>query len=145
MGEVTGVSPQYTQNGRQTSVSVEVRIPADLSQLFVLRSIAATLALREDFDLDEVEDVKLAVDELCSVLVVRARLGELLTCQFEAAPRSVGVLASVGSDNEAPIAQGTFGWRVLSALTDDLTTWITAGRQTPYRIHIRMAKTRSTV
>ncbi len=139
------MSAQYTQNGRQAGVSVEVRIPADLAQLFVLRSIAATLAFREDFDLDEVEDVKLAVDELCSALVVRARHGELLTCQFEVAPQSVGVLASVGSDNEAPIAQGTFGWCVLAALTDELTTWITSGRQTPYRVHIRMTKTRSLV
>ena len=77
------MSPQYTQNGRDASTSVEVRLPADLAQLFVLRSIAATLAFREDFDLDEVEDVKLAVDELCSALVVRARRGELLTCEFE--------------------------------------------------------------
>ncbi|HEX5400740.1 MAG TPA: anti-sigma factor [Pseudonocardiaceae bacterium] len=117
---------------------MEVRIPADLSQLYVLRSLAATLALREDFDLDEVEDVKLAVDEMCSALVLRARAGEYLTCQFETAPRSVGVLASVPSDNSRPIEQDTFGWRVLGALTDQVTTWVTPGRKAPYEVHIRM-------
>jgi serine/threonine-protein kinase RsbW len=125
-------------------MNVEVRLPADLSQLFVLRSLAATLALREDFDLDEVEDVKLAVDEMCSALVLRARDGEFLTCQFEAAPRSVGVLASVASDNGRPIDQDTFGWRVLGALTDQLTTWITPGHRAPYDVHIRMAATADT-
>lgn len=135
------MSFQYARNGQRiAAMSVEVRLPADLSQLFVLRSLAATLAFREDFDLDEVEDVKLAVDEMCSALVVRARAGELLTCQFEAAPQSVGVLASVGSDNGDPIRQNTFGWRVLAALTNDLTTWITPGEQSPYLVHIRMTK-----
>ncbi|HEX3790258.1 MAG TPA: hypothetical protein VHW44_20500, partial [Pseudonocardiaceae bacterium] len=64
-----------------------------------------------------------------------------LTCQFEAAPRSVGVLASVASDNGRPIDQDTFGWRVLGALTDQLTTWITPGHRAPYDVHIRMAAT----
>lgn len=132
---------QYAPSDQQTAtVSVEVRLPADLSQLFVLRSLAATLAFREDFDLDEVEDVKLAVDEMCSVLVLRARVGELLTCQFDAAPQSVGVLASVGSDDGEPIRQNTFGWRVLAALTSDLTTWITPGERSPYLVHVRMTK-----
>jgi serine/threonine-protein kinase RsbW len=117
---------------------VEVRLPADLSQLFVLRSLAATLALREDFDLDEVEDVKLAVDEMCSALVLRACPGERLDCQFQAAPHSVGLLASVATDNGRPIDQDTFGWRVLAALTDELTTWITPGHRSPYVVHIRM-------
>lgn len=125
---------------RTAAVSVEVRLPADLSQLFVLRSLAATLAFREDFDLDEVEDVKLAVDEMCSALVIRARVGELLTCRFEAAPQAVGVLASVGSDHSDPIRENTFGWRVLAALTNDLTTWITPGERSPYRVHVRMTK-----
>ena len=122
---------------------VEVRIPADLSQLFVLRSIAATLALREDFDLDEVEDVKLAVDEMCSALVLRARRGALLTCRFDALPRSVGVVASVGSDDPEPIPKDTFGWRVLAALTDELTSWTTAGESSGREMHIKMTKTRA--
>lgn len=116
---------------------VEVRIPADLSQLFVVRSIAATFALREDFDLDEVEDVKLAVDEMCSALVLRARPGEQLTCRFDAMPRSVGVVASVPSDRAA-VPEDTFGWWVLAALTDELRSWAT-GRE----VHIGMTKTRA--
>jgi serine/threonine-protein kinase RsbW len=118
--------------------AVEVRVPADRSQLFVLRSLVATIALREDFDLDEVDDVKLAVDEMCSVLVTRARVGEVLVCQFQASTGAVSVLASVGTDNSTPIAQDTFGWRVLATLADDVTTWTTPGY-----LHIGMTKSRS--
>jgi serine/threonine-protein kinase RsbW len=124
---------------RSTSASaVEVRVPADRSQLFVLRSLVATIALREDFDLDEVDDVKLAVDEMCSVLVTRARTGAALLCQFEAAHGSVSVLASVRTDNDSPVPQDTFGWRVLATLADDVTTW-----HTPGHLHMRMTRSRS--
>lgn len=131
--------PLGTRDDRSAiGADVEVRVPADLSQLFVLRSVAATLALREDFDLDEVEDVKLAVDEMCSALVLRARRGEQLRCRFDALPRSVGVVASVASDHAEPIPQDTFGWRVLAALTDELRSWTTARE-----VHIGMTKTRA--
>jgi serine/threonine-protein kinase RsbW len=124
--------------GERTTSAVEVRVPADRSQLFILRSLVATIALREDFDLDQVDDVRLAVDEMCSVLVTRAGAGEVLVCQFEAAPGSVSVLASVGTDNGSPIAQDTFGWRVLATLADELTTW-----HTPGHLHMRMTCSRA--
>jgi serine/threonine-protein kinase RsbW len=137
---VTRLAPgECTQDGDlATGHAVEVRVGAELSQVFVLRSLAATLALRQDFDLDDVEDVKLAVDELCSALVLRARDGELLTCRFHTGPRSVGVEASVRSDNGRPIAHDTFGWRVLATLTDELASWAA-----PPRVYVRMTKTSS--
>lgn len=111
--------------------------------MFVLRSLAAALALRQDFDLDEVEDVKLAVDELCSTLVLRACDGEQLTCRFHTAPHEVGVEASVRSDSGRPVARDTFGWRVLATLTDELVSWTSAGDGVPPRVFIRMTKTSS--
>jgi serine/threonine-protein kinase RsbW len=122
---------------------VEVRVPADRAQLFVLRSLVAAIALREDFDLDEVEDVKLAVDEMCSVLVMRARPGETLVCRFETAPGSVELLASVATEDPRPIGRNTFGWRVLATLADDVTTWTTPGSRFGHVLHIKMTKSRS--
>jgi serine/threonine-protein kinase RsbW len=123
--------------------NVEVRIPAQLSQVFVLRALAATLALRADFDLDEVEDMKLAVDELCSSMVDRACAGETLTCRFDATGGSVGMQVSVGSADDAPVRRHTFGWHVLDALTDELITWTTPGNHSPYLVHVRMTKLRA--
>lgn len=102
---------------------VEVRLPADLSQLFVLRSVAATLAIRQEFSLDGVEDVKLAVDEMCSALVIRACRGAELICQFAARDGRVDVAVTTLSNADEPISKDTFGWLVLTSLTDSVSSW----------------------
>lgn len=107
------------------AVSVELRLVADLGQLFVVRALAATIAIRQDFELDAVEDVKLAVDEICSTLVPRAKPGEPLICQLTASDGVIGVLASVVSATDAPVDKDTFGWRVLTTLTDAASASVT--------------------
>lgn len=106
-----------------TAGGVEVRLPADLSQLFVLRSLAATLAIRQEFSLDGVEDVKLAVDEMCSAVAVRARQGAELICQFAAHDGRVDVAVTTLSDADDAISKDTFGWLVLTSLTDSVSSW----------------------
>lgn len=102
---------------------VEVRLPADLAQLFVLRSLAATLAIRQEFSLDGVEDVKLAVDEMCSAVTIRARTGAGLVCRFGARDGRVEVAVTTVADTDEPISRDTFGWFVLTALTDSVSSW----------------------
>lgn len=104
---------------------VEVRLPADLAQLFVLRSLAATLAIRQEFSLDGIEDVKLAVDEMCSAVAVRACQGAELICQFAAHDGRVDVAVTALSDAAEPISKDTFGWLVLTSLTDSVSSWTT--------------------
>jgi serine/threonine-protein kinase RsbW len=100
-----------------------VRLPADLAQLFVLRSLAATLAIRQEFSLDGVEDVKLAVDEMCSAVTVRARTGADLVCRFAARDGQVDVSVTTVVDTADPISRDTFGWLVLTSLTDSVSSW----------------------
>ena len=102
---------------------VEVRLPADLAQLFVLRSLAATLAIRQEFSLDGVEDVKLAVDEMCSAVTIRARAGANLVCRFGARDGCVEVAVTTVADSDESISRDTFGWLVLTALTDSVSSW----------------------
>ena len=56
----------------QTQPVVELRIQATLDQLSILRALAATVAIQENFDLDAIADIKLAMDEICTHLIVRA-------------------------------------------------------------------------
>lgn len=120
---------------------VEVRLPADLAQLFVLRSLAATLAIRQEFSLDGVEDVKLAVDEMCSAVTIRARPGAELVCQFAASDGHVDVSVSTIADAPEPISRDTFGWLVLTSLTDSVASWTepvaTGGHRLCARITVR--------
>ena len=77
-----------------THPDVELRIPADSAFLAVLRTATAGLAARLDFTLDDIEDLRIAVDEACAMVLPQARAGSDLTCAFElgegALPRADG-------------------------------------------------------
>jgi serine/threonine-protein kinase RsbW len=117
---------------------VHVRLPADPAQLFVLRSLAASMAIRQDFDLDAVADVKLAVDEMCSGIAVRARPGEPLVCDFLARDGVIDVTVTTVSTIDEPIAQDTFGWLVLQTLSDSVSSWTEPDVTGGYRIRARL-------
>lgn len=128
-----------------SSVEVEIRLPADLSQLFVIRSVMATIVRRENFDQDAVEDLKLVVDEMCSSLVGRCPHADTLTCRLEADESSVTILATVSSDSDDCVDRKSLGWRVLSALTDSAFTWTTPDDNARYQVHIRANRARNSL
>lgn len=100
---------------------VSVVIPADLDRLSIPRSIAAALAAALDFDIDSVADLRIAVDEMVSTVIVRARPASPVTTVFRAHAGSIGVECSAASDDGGVIDEGSFGWMVLSTLADDLS------------------------
>lgn len=58
--------------------TVGIKIPASPAYLHVVRMAAAGLASRLGFTIDEIEDLKIAVDELCAYLTgTQGRDGEL--------------------------------------------------------------------
>jgi hypothetical protein len=69
---------------------VEVRLPAAGAYLSVLRTATAGLAARLDFTLDEIEDLRIAVDEACAILLQQAVPGSVLSCGAHA-PAAGGV------------------------------------------------------
>ncbi|MCE7011164.1 ATP-binding protein [Kibdelosporangium philippinense] len=98
---------------------IEVRVAADAAQLEMLRAITSAVAMRKDFDLDSIADLKMAVDEACSMLMLRATTGSVLTVRFT--PKTeIKVLATVPSDSDDWPDTGVFSWHVLSTLTDSL-------------------------
>lgn len=57
---------------------VTIKIPASPAYIGVIRLIAAGLATRLHFTIDEIEDLKIAVDELCAYLTgSQGREGDL--------------------------------------------------------------------
>ena len=49
--------------------SVEIRVPAQLENLAVVRTVVAAIGTFEDLDFDAVADLRLAVDEACTRLI----------------------------------------------------------------------------
>lgn len=102
---------------------VELRMAADPTQLSIVRAVAADIAMRQDFDLDSIEDLKLAVDETCSTLITLAAHDAVLSCHFAVDPMgAVHVNARVSAKAAAGPDEGSFGWRVLTALVDSVHT-----------------------
>lgn len=97
---------------------IELRVPADARHLPIVRSLAASIAMREDFDLDFVSDLKLAVDEACSMLAGAAWPGADLRCRFRISAGLIEMTAAVVSTSDRPPDVQSFGWRVLTTLAD---------------------------
>jgi serine/threonine-protein kinase RsbW len=101
---------------------VELRLPADSAYLSVLRTATAGLAARLDFTLDEIEDLRIAVDEACALLLPDAVDGAHLSCLFAMSPEALSVTVSVPSRTGRMPARNTFAWTVLGALAGEVDT-----------------------
>ena len=95
---------------------VTVRMPADGAYLSVLRTATAGLAARLDFTLDEIEDMRIAVDEACAMLLSQAIPGSTLDCDFTLGTDAITISVSVRCLNPTVPSSDTFAWTVLSAL-----------------------------
>jgi serine/threonine-protein kinase RsbW len=107
---------------------VEVRLPAAGAYLSVLRTATAGLAARLDFTLDEIEDLRIAVDEACAILLQQAVPGSVLSCVFELIGESLRVTVSAPTtDGRAP-ERDTFAWTVLAALAGEVDSTVSEDR-----------------
>ena len=104
-----------------TNDSVDRRVPADPAYLAVIRTAAAGLAARLDLTLDEIEDLRIAVDEACALLLNhRAHAGEDLNATFTMDPGALEVMVT-GPATTLP-ERGSFAWSVLEALVGQVDT-----------------------
>jgi serine/threonine-protein kinase RsbW len=117
-----------TERDHTDTGEVLLTVPADGAYLGVLRTAAAGLAARLHFTLDEIEDLRIAVDEACAMLIRLAAPAEELRCRFSLTGETLGVEVAVPAGPVAAVPDtGSFAWKVLTALTDDATAAL-AGR-----------------
>lgn len=97
---------------------VLLTVPADGGYLGVLRTATAGLAARLHFALDEIEDLRIAVDEACAMLLAIATRGAELVCRFAVTEDALTVEVTVATVRGARLpAESSFAWKVLTALT----------------------------
>lgn len=99
---------------------VELRVPAQLAMLPVVRTLLTAIGTNHDVDLDTVADLRLAIDEACTALVRTAPPGSTLTVAVTPGKDDVQVRVSAPCKSETALAPGTFSWHVMSCLTDQL-------------------------
>jgi serine/threonine-protein kinase RsbW len=89
--------------------------------------MAAAMAVRADLPIDQLEDLRLAVDEAAAQLVLDAVPGTELRCIFVESDGSLRIEVRGMTASGAVPATNTFGWTVLTALVDDVTASAEAG------------------
>ena len=146
---------QYSNNGEVNVIDweppplhahndIELRLGADLVHLPIVRSVVATIATRADFDLDAIADLRLAVDEACSSLITRAIPGTTMRCRFTVSDDELRFVGTVRSDTDSTPSTKSFGWRVLTTLTDAVDTRVSSEDGQPgHRVDIELTKRRA--
>jgi serine/threonine-protein kinase RsbW len=96
--------------------TVELRVPAATAFVAVLRSVTAGLAARCDLTLDEIEDLRIAVDEASALLLAVAVPGADLFTTFTLSSGQLVIGSTVTSRPGTELRRDGFGWTVLEAL-----------------------------
>lgn len=125
-----------TQLSAQSQPTVDddvvlLTVPADGGYLGVLRMATAGLAARLHFALDEIEDLRIAVDEACAMLLAVATGDAELECRFLVTEDALSVEVTVPTVPGARLpAESSFAWKVLTALTTSAAASATGERAT---------------
>ena len=123
---------------RDVQDQVTIRMPAEGAYLSVRRTATAGLAARLDFTLDEIEDLRIAVDEACGMLLAQAAPGADLECDFTLGEDNMSIAVSTLAAQPRPPARDTFAWTVLSALAGSADAWVEPGD----KVTVMLRKTR---
>jgi serine/threonine-protein kinase RsbW len=110
----------------------EVYAAASARALPTIRVVAADLAARADFDLDSIDDLRMAVDEawamLARIAAPDAAHNPTLRCRFTVWSERIEVATEVNVDDVADlVSPGSLGWRVLECLTDEVSVFVVPG------------------
>lgn len=114
-------------------------MPASGESVPGIRALAADMAMREDYDLDAISDLRLAVEEACTSVLANADPTGLLVCRVLVSATAVEISAFVVlADGREPNV-GPLSLRILRTLSDSVDYWTTttAGRR---RFHVQLTK-----
>lgn len=109
-----------------TSEDIDLRLPAETGQLPVLRAVAATVAANGGFDVDEIADIRMLVDELSSMLVGVTARGTELRCRLRTVGRELTVHTCAVTVHELQLPTEGLHRRILDTLADSVWTWSTS-------------------
>jgi serine/threonine-protein kinase RsbW len=99
---------------------MELRMLAVRDHVPGLRALVAERAMRLDHDLDFIDDVRLAVDEVCALVLANCTPADVLTLRLSVDSACVRINASVPTHPTGePVIIG-LSLRVLEALADSL-------------------------
>ena len=119
---------------RTTGEAVDLSLPVQSDLIILARLAAATVASRAGFDVEEVDDLRLAVDELCVLVIDGAGTGRL-NLRFITSDGGIEVICSLDESGAAQEGDGDdrgerdLSVRILEALADEHGMALEQGRR----------------
>jgi hypothetical protein len=110
------MSGDVGQLGALLSQPVCLSVPASRSHVRVARLTAAVVAERLDFDVDEIDDVLVAVDELTTAIIQAQPTSEIM---FRFSPRDGEFVVDADATVVRTPELTTLAYQVLRAVVDD--------------------------
>jgi hypothetical protein len=120
-------SPASAERSGSVGDEVRLRFPADLKLLMLARMTGSAIASRAEFSVEEIADLHLAIDELCTSCVEGAQGDATVELTFSWSAGSVRVhctvdqvtdLAPVVSLDRDLLSTAELSERILAALVD---------------------------
>jgi serine/threonine-protein kinase RsbW len=102
--------------------TVHLEIPASGAYLSVARAAATGLAAQLQFTYEEIDDLRIAVDEACTQLLARRGSATTLQVAYHLVDTELRVDVSIEApDRGDPLPRDTFAWQILTAITDEVS------------------------
>ena len=102
---------------------VVVSVPARAGSVHVLRAVVASIAARLDMSIDDVEEMRIAIDEAAALLLQFHAPATTLRAELDADPDALTIRLSsdVGVSGEwpPPGTEDAWPWRVITGLADE--------------------------
>lgn len=99
------------------TTTVAVRIPAAAQHLAMVRGLTDTVCLVADFPLAAAADIRLAINEIATMLMIDAVPGSLLGCAFTYSANRMVVRVDAIAEHEVEVSGDPLSWELVRMLT----------------------------
>jgi serine/threonine-protein kinase RsbW len=120
---------------------VRLSVPAHGAFLSLIRTTSAAVAARLEMTIDEIEDLRIAVDEAAAMLLPSVADDRSVDVVFTLGQDALTISLSAQTGDAAGPDQDGFGWTVLRALVGSVSADHADGRTTIVLSHRRRART----
>lgn len=111
----------------QMQGAVTIEVPAQAEYVAVLRAAAGVIASRLEFSLDDIDDLRILIDEAASVLLTAGAFGTL-HCSIDAAGETVTLRLRAEVPEGSTSPEEGFAWSILRALAQDVRREVRDGQ-----------------